>query len=1742
MFDAGRRPMGRLFYWWMAVMVAFAGWLPASGAAPIPQTGASTTTVADTILMADGTAAQGNLIITWPAFTTASGVAVAGGSTTVALGAGGALSVALVPNAEGTPAGAYYSVVYQLGPGEVRTEYWVVPTTSPANLAAVRTTPGSGVAAQPVSIQYVNSALAGKADDDSVVHLSGDETISGAKVFASAPSVPAPTSTGEIANKGYVDQAVSNVGAGNFLPTAGGTMTGPITLPAAPVAPLQAATKGYVDLGLTTKADLISGLVPANELGTGTANAGSCLLGNGTWGGCGSGSGNVSTNPSTGVSQNITQAAGTQFSTNNFAGIPYVVSSYNWPQGGAPTESCASGCTSGGLVAGTQATITLTPCPAGVDTSNNANAQYGVYISGSGTAEAVGVSGGSCTSGAASGTIIFTPGSSHAAGFTVGAANGGNQEAINVALAGGSTHAVIEEVPTGGANTANYNIFWPVFLRASKSVINGDGAFWRCYTRSTCLMVGDYAGSTGIDSIVRGLEFQSATNVDGARIASVAATSGLYTVNTSSNHNLVNGDWVILYYTTPAQTQEARVKVTVTSGTQFQYTLGSATFASAAGFGWAAIENTPIEVETNGTRLEDIKYGSGFSGGLFHQGVVVGNDQRFILDGMTNEGVGTAFRCDANFCSNMVYLRGDQGAAPVAYIHHLEAAMQCSGNGVRNVAGNTLEVADSVIEGTAQYSIYYAGGLQPWQMSNVYNETGACTNPFYPGSLAGISGIIENGANSAVTITGDAPIGGSFPQFVSGGTSGSQRNYYVVPKDSNLGTGPMMFIGTAQPATSGTSIPLYWPNPDLVGAGTRTFDILVTIGTSQLTAPYTGNAFSVVTGASGNCNTAGICTYTDTQGATPAYTIANAGWTPTLPFWPGAIILGNGASAYLNQCGQSSAIISTSYLPKVFCKRGVVAGTTYANTYTPYWGVYPSGDSSGNGNKNIGAQVVQIGPASGSMASGMSGALNFNPGPGSGVAPRQIITTMDGSPQQTFATPGYVRTGSAADSFIGTDTTGGVGTQDQTYGAPGGHNFYVNDAGTNSTHAKFNIGAGSATFNVPLTVNGSLAVTSGTVALPITGAGSQCLHVSSAGVVTGTGSDCGSSGGGGGSGTVNSGTASQIAMYAGTGTAVSGDSALTDSGSVLAYSGSGGISAASGAFGGNLTVNGQLLVAGPWLVNGAPAASAMSAAGTGTSSIGISNDGSFYISANAGAPYKIVTTNNPIFSGTVTMPVTGATQCLHVNSAGVLSGTGTDCGSGGGAVSSVFGRSGAVVAASGDYTVSQVTGAAPSASPIFSGTTTLTGLLSGTSANFTGNVTVGGQIIGTGPWSVSGPVPGIAITPAASTSQMGFDASGILNVSENGGAATQVAKINSNITGTAANLSGNPTLPSGTTGTTQGVNDGTNRLATDAFVLGQGSSASPNMDGVAAAGSATAFSRADHVHPTDTSRAPVASPTFTGTVTEPVPVLPSQTANYFFAAPNGSAGTPSFRAIAAADVPTLNQNTTGTAANLSGTPAVPNGTTATTQTVGDTSTKLATTAFATANFAAMSVAGAVGDIPKISGNSPTPAITDSGVLAGPYPAPWITAVRGGGTEAFAQNTVKMWGVVLTYPLLTSSVAYYTTIDNTANLYDIGIANSAGTIVLNVGVTAGTSFSPAAGPRTLNWTQGTKTLQPGKYYVVMTTNCATSCATLTSGGSSGDITFQNAGTAGTTSGGALVSFTPPADVWSWGANIPALVVK
>jgi len=66
----------------------------------------------------------------------------------------------------------------------------------------------------------------------------------------------------------------------------------------------------------------------------------------------------------------------------------------------------------------------------------------------------------------------------------------------------------------------------------------------------------------------------------------------------------------------------------------------------------------------------------------------------------------------------------------------------------------------------------------------------------------------------------------------------------------------------------------------------------------------------------------------------------------------------------------------------------------------------------------------------------------------------------------------------------------------------------------------------------------------------------------------------------------------------------------------------------------------------------------------------------------------------------------------------------------------------------------------------------------------------------------------------------------------------------------------------------------------------------------------------------------------------------SKSAAYFLASPTGSSGVPTFRAIATTDIPTLNQNTTGTASNVTGVVAVANGGTGVTSSSGANSVVL----------------------------------------------------------------------------------------------------------------------------------------------------------------------------------------------------------
>ena len=176
-----------------------------------------TTAVEDTVYHADGTLASGTILISWPAFMTATGNTVAAGNLSVAIGANGQVTLHLAPNIGASPAGTYYTAVYHLNDGTVSKEYWDIPNVPTTTVAAIRSLvmPAS-VAVQTLTATQVSSMLTG------------------------------------------------------FLPLKGGALTGALQLASDPQTATQAATKNYVDTSLAPVAAEAAAALTAAPAGSQT--------------------------------------------------------------------------------------------------------------------------------------------------------------------------------------------------------------------------------------------------------------------------------------------------------------------------------------------------------------------------------------------------------------------------------------------------------------------------------------------------------------------------------------------------------------------------------------------------------------------------------------------------------------------------------------------------------------------------------------------------------------------------------------------------------------------------------------------------------------------------------------------------------------------------------------------------------------------------------------------------------------------------------------------------------------------------------------------------------------------------------------------------------------------------------------------------------------------------------------------------------------------------------------------------------------------------------------------------------------------------------------------------------------------------------------------------------------------------------------------------------------------------------
>jgi hypothetical protein len=176
--------------------------------------------------------------------------------------------------------------------------------------------------------------------------------------------------------------------------------------------------------------------------------------------------------------------------------------------------------------------VTLDPCPPGVLASEP---WYYVYISGTGTPEAVRVTGGSCKGDSRPGTLEFTTTNSHSSGYVIGSASSGIQEASIAARFTPTNPAGIPQSGRVVIPPGEYDVFAPIDIRASGQTIDFGGSVLNCYTpNDACIFIGDHGPSSlfsditllnprGRPMMIAGTKPFVETNAQQTRIFSLAA-------------------------------------------------------------------------------------------------------------------------------------------------------------------------------------------------------------------------------------------------------------------------------------------------------------------------------------------------------------------------------------------------------------------------------------------------------------------------------------------------------------------------------------------------------------------------------------------------------------------------------------------------------------------------------------------------------------------------------------------------------------------------------------------------------------------------------------------------------------------------------------------------------------------------------------------------------------------------------------------------------------------------------------------------------------------------------------------------------------------------------------------------------------------------------------------------------------------------------------------------------------------
>lgn len=824
-------------------------------------------------------------------------------------------------------------------------------------------------------------------------------------------------------------------------------------------------------------------------------------------------------------------------------GETYVTPAMNWLQTGFSTS----------LSAGVAGSLTLSPCPVGIDYTSGQG--YQIWLADGANSEAVNVTSGSASGGNC--TVNFTPNYAHplASTYNAGSATSGVQETWNASCGTNASYTQngqckVNMLPTNyaqiGIGTPNVYVFYgTLFLHGYQSSLIGYGARINCWERGPCIQIGNRSNANQNSKItVQGISFRTDggssgyTNTapfTGCNVTNTATTSGTETVTVDTTFagtacGFLPGDMVTTLLTDDDRYVGDCV-ISSVSSTTFSCP-GTGTIASVASPGVVALAFVAVLDNGNNAELEDLNYDLGGEVSHFNNFFDFWDDEATHVTNFANNGIN--LNRGLTWLGSFIFSGGahvTQQIAPVINVDN--AAITANGSACVTVYnGNGLYFDKSVCQADAPYEVYSSntrGNYQGSSIANIYSECAVSNNTStgtpYPSLGVGGAIFAESQVGARFNINGGTGMCGGFP---SGGAGSTGFTYYIIVHSCPAGdncvsspalaqvSSPMQILSWS--STGSDSIPVKWPR---IGnrTATITYDVLrsntppalglCSVGGSGGTCGYVALGLSQSTACSGTL----VCSYTDNGGtATTAYNFPiNTGtYAGNLWFWPGALVYqGEGTVSYPVQVdvGQGPAVGVGLGGSPLQASRTCNGDDSTGGSEICYNGLAANGLS-----KQYALKLMD--GWSNDVLSNVAGRLIFStsyvPDGNDSLAiyPHQWITLQDSNPPLTQVTSGGRRPASQYDVFIATDSpvsnnsfpSGQLTTGQLAFGAPVAISNYINDASLSNTTWLERLTASGKVFKTGVTINSGFNLT-------LANLSNGCMQVAS-GVVTSTGTAC----------------------------------------------------------------------------------------------------------------------------------------------------------------------------------------------------------------------------------------------------------------------------------------------------------------------------------------------------------------------------------------------------------------------------------------------------------------------------------------------------------------------------------------------------------------------------------------------------------------------------------------------------------